>query len=65
MDASVEQLLEVNDVGPIVAQSVHAFFRQPTTAKSSSSCAPRASPGPPSPALPAMPIARCSARPWC
>jgi DNA ligase (NAD+) len=29
MDASVEQLLEVNDVGPIVAESVHAFFRQP------------------------------------
>jgi DNA ligase (NAD+) len=29
MDASVEQLLEVNDVGPIVAQSVHDFFRQP------------------------------------
>jgi DNA ligase (NAD+) len=29
MDASVEQLLEVPDVGPIVAESVHAFFRQP------------------------------------
>jgi DNA ligase (NAD+) len=29
MDASVEQLLEVPDVGPIVAQSVHAFFKQP------------------------------------
>jgi DNA ligase (NAD+) len=29
MDASPEQLLEVNDVGPIVAQSVHGFFRQP------------------------------------
>jgi DNA ligase (NAD+) len=29
MDASVEQLLEVADVGPIVAESVHAFFRQP------------------------------------
>jgi len=28
MDASVEQLLEVPDVGPIVAQSVHDFFRQ-------------------------------------
>jgi DNA ligase (NAD+) len=27
MDASVEQLLEVVDVGPIVAQSVHDFFR--------------------------------------
>ncbi len=26
MDASVEQLLEVADVGPIVAQSVHDFF---------------------------------------
>jgi DNA ligase (NAD+) len=29
MDASVEQLLHVNDVGPIVAQSVHQFFAQP------------------------------------
>jgi len=29
MEASVEQLLQVNDVGPVVAQSVHAFFAQP------------------------------------
>jgi DNA ligase (NAD+) len=29
MDAGVEQLLEVPDVGPIVAESVHAFFQQP------------------------------------
>lgn len=29
MDASVEQLLEVPDVGPIVAESIHAFFLQP------------------------------------
>jgi DNA ligase (NAD+) len=29
MDASVEQLLEVGDVGPIVAQSIHTFFQQP------------------------------------
>jgi DNA ligase (NAD+) len=29
MDAGVEQLLQVPDVGPIVAESVHAFFRQP------------------------------------
>lgn len=29
MDASVEQLLEVADVGPVVAQSLHAFFQQP------------------------------------
>ncbi len=29
MDASVEQLLEVADVGPIVAQSVRTFFDQP------------------------------------
>jgi DNA ligase (NAD+) len=29
MDASVEQLLEVGDVGPIVATSVRAFFDQP------------------------------------
>ncbi|HEX4511409.1 MAG TPA: NAD-dependent DNA ligase LigA [Burkholderiaceae bacterium] len=29
MGASVEQLLEVPDVGPIVAESVHDFFRQP------------------------------------
>ncbi|CAN7598973.1 NAD-dependent DNA ligase LigA [Acidovorax sp. LjRoot117] len=27
--ATVEQLLEVPDVGPIVAQSVHTFFQQP------------------------------------
>ena len=29
MDASVEQLLEVDDVGPIVANSVREFFDQP------------------------------------
>ncbi|HNJ83925.1 MAG: NAD-dependent DNA ligase LigA [Piscinibacter sp.] len=29
MDASVEQLLEVNDVGPVVAQSIRTFFEQP------------------------------------
>ncbi len=29
MDASVEQLLEVNDVGPVVATSIHTFFAQP------------------------------------
>ncbi len=29
MDATVEQLLEVPDVGPIVAQSIHTFFAQP------------------------------------
>ncbi|MFZ2857911.1 NAD-dependent DNA ligase LigA [Acidovorax sp.] len=28
MDASVEQLLQVNDVGPVVAQSLHTFFQQ-------------------------------------
>jgi len=29
MDASEEQLLEVPDVGPVVAQSIHTFFQQP------------------------------------
>ncbi len=29
MDASQPQLLEVNDVGPIVAESLHTFFAQP------------------------------------
>ncbi|MCW5659393.1 MAG: NAD-dependent DNA ligase LigA [Burkholderiaceae bacterium] len=29
LEASVEQLLEVPDVGPVVAQSIHTFFRQP------------------------------------
>ena len=29
MDAGVEQLLEVHDVGPIVAQALHTFFDQP------------------------------------
>jgi DNA ligase (NAD+) len=29
MDASVEQLLQVADVGPVVAESIHAFFQQP------------------------------------
>jgi DNA ligase (NAD+) len=28
MSASLEQLLEVADVGPIVAESVHAFFQE-------------------------------------
>jgi DNA ligase (NAD+) len=29
MDASVEQLLQVPDVGPVVAESIHTFFTQP------------------------------------
>ena len=29
MDATVEQLLAVNDVGPVVAQSIRTFFEQP------------------------------------
>ena len=29
IDASIEQLLEVHDVGPVVAQSIHTFFAQP------------------------------------
>ncbi len=29
MDATTEQLLEVNDVGPVVAQSIRTFFEQP------------------------------------
>ncbi len=29
MDAKVEELLEVNDVGPVVAQSLRTFFDQP------------------------------------
>ncbi len=29
MDATVEQLLEVDDVGPIVAEAIHTFFAQP------------------------------------
>ncbi|MBF5007419.1 NAD-dependent DNA ligase LigA [Diaphorobacter caeni] len=29
MDAGVEQLLQVNDVGPVVAESIHTFFAQP------------------------------------
>ncbi len=29
MDASVEQLLQVNEVGPVVAESLHTFFAQP------------------------------------
>ncbi|MBS0468359.1 MAG: NAD-dependent DNA ligase LigA [Proteobacteria bacterium] len=28
-EASVEQLLQVNDVGPVVAESIHTFFAQP------------------------------------
>jgi DNA ligase (NAD+) len=29
MNAGVEQLLEVPDVGPVVAESIHTFFQQP------------------------------------
>lgn len=29
MDASVDELLQVRDVGPVVAQSIHTFFAQP------------------------------------
>ena len=30
MQASMEQLMSVRDVGPVVAQSIHAFFADPT-----------------------------------
>ena len=29
MDATVDQLLQVNDVGPVVAEAIHTFFAQP------------------------------------
>lgn len=29
LDASTDQLLQVPDVGPVVAESIHTFFRQP------------------------------------
>ena len=29
MDASVEQLVQVSDVGPVVAEAIHTFFAQP------------------------------------
>jgi len=29
MSANVEQLLQVPDIGPVVAQSIHTFFAQP------------------------------------
>ena len=29
MDASAEQLVQVNDVGPVVAEAIHTFFAQP------------------------------------
>ena len=29
LEASVAQLLEVDDVGPVVAESIHTFFAQP------------------------------------
>jgi DNA ligase (NAD+) len=29
MDANVDQLLQVPDVGPVVAESIHTFFQQP------------------------------------
>jgi len=29
MDASVDQLLQVNDIGPVVAEAIHTFFAQP------------------------------------
>jgi len=29
MDAGVEQLVQVNDVGPVVAEAIHTFFAQP------------------------------------
>ena len=29
MEADVDQLLEVPDVGPVVAESIHTFFQQP------------------------------------
>ncbi|MDV7393534.1 helix-hairpin-helix domain-containing protein, partial [Arthrospira platensis SPKY1] len=29
MDADVESLLQVRDIGPVVAESIHTFFQQP------------------------------------
>lgn len=29
MESSIEELIEVQDIGPIVAESIHTFFRQP------------------------------------
>jgi DNA ligase (NAD+) len=40
MDASVEELLQVKDVGPVVADSIHTFLPSPITARWWSNCAP-------------------------
>jgi hypothetical protein len=42
MDASVEQLLQVNDVGPVVAEASTPSSPSRTTARWSSNCAPAA-----------------------
>jgi DNA ligase (NAD+) len=53
MDARVEELLEVNDVGPVVAESIRHFFDQPHNRGWWSSCARPACTGPTRPAWPA------------
>lgn len=39
MDATEAQLLQVNDVGPVVAQSIHTFFAQPHNREVACNCA--------------------------
>jgi DNA ligase (NAD+) len=65
MNASVEQLLEVPDVGPIVAASIHTFFAQPHNREVveqllAAGVQPQESVGWRTTAR-----ARCWARPWC
>jgi DNA ligase (NAD+) len=64
MDASVEQLLQVPDVGPVVAGSIRASSPSRTTARWWPSCAPSASTGPKA-SRPLPRRCRWPARPSC
>ena len=60
MDATVEQLLEVHDVGPVVAESIHCFFAEPhnrTVIEQLRAAGVTWPEGPPAPRAPAGPLA--------
>ena len=65
MQASVEQPPEVPDVGPIVAESVHTFFRQPHNLEAVQQLREAGVRWPDLQALASDVPRPCWARPWC
>ena len=65
LKAGEPQLLEVPDVGPIVAQSIHAFFAQPHNRDVVDGLRAAGIEWPETTAAATTARSRCSARPWC